>query len=218
MDTLSVGFAIIAVFVAVVFLLGVGRVDRTRFPLVALGTAVWMAGWHFVADRGLLARFDLRPPPFAGMFVAVTVVSIWIGASRLGAKLATLPLAALVGVQAFRLPLELLMHQTAEAGVMPPQMTYGGWNYDIVTGITALLLAPVADRVPRWVVRAWSVLGSILLAVILGVALASTPAVAAFGPERLNTFVAEPFYVWLPTVLVVAAFAGHIVVFRATRR
>ena len=43
-------------------------------------------------------------------------------------------LATLVGVQAFRLPLELLMHRAGGLGIMPPELSYGGYNYDIVTG------------------------------------------------------------------------------------
>jgi hypothetical protein len=39
--------------------------------------------------------------------------------TRTAAPLVRLPLAALVGFQAFRLPLELVMHEAARAGVMP---------------------------------------------------------------------------------------------------
>ena len=87
------------------------------------------------------------------------------------------------------------MHRAAAAGVMPVQMSFSGWNFDIVTGATALVLLPVADRVPRAVIVAWNVLGMALLAAILAIAVASTPLFAAFGSDQLNTFVAYPFYV-----------------------
>ena len=47
----------------------------------------------------------------------------------------------LVGVQGFRLPLELAMHRMYERGIMPVQMSYSGLNYDILTGIRALVVA-----------------------------------------------------------------------------
>jgi hypothetical protein len=97
---------------------------------------------------------------------------------------------------------------------MPAQMSYSGWNFDIATGITALVLLPIAGRVPRSLLRAWNLAGAFLLVVILAIAVASTPLVAAFGRDRLNTFVAYPPYVWLPSVLVAAAIAGHILLFR----
>ena len=54
-----------------------------------------------------------------------------------------LPLWVLVAVQGFRLPLELAMHEMYERGVMPVQMSYEGSNYDILTGITALIVAAI---------------------------------------------------------------------------
>ena len=61
-----------------------------------------------------------------------------------------LPLVALIGFQAFRLPLELVMHRAAAAGIMPNVMMFTGYNFDIVTGATALPLAllPGAPRFP----------------------------------------------------------------------
>ena len=62
---------------------------------------------------------------------------------------------------------------------------------------------------------AWNVGGLILLVNIVAVAILSTPTFAAFGPDRLNVFVFYPPFVWLPAVLVLAALAGHLIVFRA---
>lgn len=214
--SLSIGG--LAVVVAALFLLGVRRVDRARLPRVAAAVAIWLGVTFALAASGLLARFDLSPPPIMPVLVASLVAGVAVGASRLGGKLAHgLPLAALVGIQAFRLPLELIMHRAAAEGVMPAQMSFGGWNYDIVTGAAALALAPFADRLPRAVLLAWNVLGSALLTVIVAVAVVSTPFIHAFGtaPERLNTFIAAPPFIWLPAVLVAAALAGHIVIFRA---
>ena len=57
-----------------------------------------------------------------------------------------------------------------------------------------------------------------LLVNIVMVAILSTPRFAMFGPDRLNVFVTYPPFVWLPSVLVLAALAGHLIVFRALRR
>jgi hypothetical protein len=175
-------------------------------------------GWG-LATRGVLARFELRPPPFMPFVGVSLIAAAALGLSPLGRMLATeLPLAALVGAQAFRLPLELVMHRAANEGVMPQQMTYTGWNYDIATGIAALLIAGllVLGAAPRWLVWAWNLIGAALLATIITIAVASLPLFHAFGtaPERLNTWVAYPPFVWLPSVLVPAALLGHILVTR----
>jgi len=130
----------------------------------------------------------------------------------------------LVVGQAFRLPLECLMHRAADEGVMPAQMSYSGWNFDIVTGITAIPVAFLLARGfrhARAIAVTWNVMGSLLLINILTIAMLSTPLVAAFGAERTNTWVAYPPYVWLPTMMVVCAITGHLVIFlklRATAR
>jgi hypothetical protein len=110
------------------------------------------------------------------------------------------------------------MHQAAIEGVMPTQMTFTGLNFDITTGATALLLAPLAARgwAPRWLLWGWNAVGTLLLLTILAIALASLPAFAAFGrdPACLNTWVAYFPFVWLPAGLVSAAVLGHVLLWR----
>ena len=99
---------------------------------------------------------------------------------------------------------------------MPAQMSYSGWNFDIVTGIFAIPVALLALRArpPRALITAWNVVGTALLVNIIAIAVASTPTFAAFGPDRLNTWVADAPYVLLPCVLVPAAVFGHVLVWR----
>lgn len=60
--------------------------------------------------------------------------------SPAGARLvAGLPIAALVGFHAFRLPLEFVLHRWYIEGALPVQMTYSACNLDILTGIGAVL-------------------------------------------------------------------------------
>jgi hypothetical protein len=180
--------------------------------------AVWFALAIGAAASGVLRQWDWRPPPFAILAVLMSALGVALARSTIGDRLARgLPLAWLVGYQSFRLPLELLMHSAYTEGVMPVQMSYSGRNFDIVTGISALLLGVAMSiwNVPKWIVWIWSVMGLGLLLNIVGVALASVPAFQAFGPDRLNTFVTYPPYVLLPAVMVLAAWAGHLIVFRA---
>jgi hypothetical protein len=193
-----------------------------RFAAAVAAIGLWMTVTALLAEAGLLARFDLRPPPFGVMVVVMIALGALVGFSRVGDRLGRLPLAWLVAAQGFRLPLELVMHRAADERVMPVQMSFSGYNFDIVTGTLALVVALLYARglVSTKVVLAWNLLGSVLLAVIVGIAIVSTPTVGAFGtePERLNTWVAYFPFVWLPAVLVVAALVGHIVIFRKLAR
>lgn len=223
-----VGMPTIAVATASALVLGYARARRDapvpgapRPAAIALGAAAWMALGAALAGTGALARWDARPPPLMPLVFGGVVLAALVARSRVGAQLARLPVAALVLFHAFRLPLELVMHEAASAGIMPPQMTFGaGWcNWDVVTGATAPLVAWLAHtgRAPRALVAAWAALGAGLLANVMTIGVASTPLFRAFGdePARLNTWIAELPYVWLPSVLVVLAVLGHLVLARA---
>jgi hypothetical protein len=181
----------------------------------------WMTVTAVAASSGQLARFDRVPPPMALLILSVFTLAFGVGMGPLGGRLAaSVSLATLVSLQAFRLPLELVMHRAATLGIMPPEMSYSGYNLDIVTGAGALvlgLLLRAGVAVPRAAVWVWNLWGLWCLAVITVVAVASSPMVRAFGddPRHVNTWVLFFPYVWLPAVLVTVALAGHLVVTRA---
>jgi len=222
------GFVFLPMLVVLVALIGVAvavrrqGLSRLSYWLVALLIVGAMAGSLALAADGVLAQFEQRPPLFLPLTAACIALWVGIASSRVGRALAALPLAALIGFHTFRLPLELLMHAAASAGVMPRQMSYSGWNFDIVTGVTAALVAPLAafGGVTRSALLAWNALGSFFLLVIVAVAIASAPPWLAFGadPAHANTWVAYAPFIWLPTVLVAAAAAGHVVLWRRLLR
>ena len=139
--------------------------------------------------------------------------------SRLGSRLATgVGLGAVVGLQAFRIPVELLLHRLYAEGEVPIQMTYSGRNFDMVSGVSGLVLGIWLLRgrhVPRGVVLAWNVLGLALLVNIVGIAILSAP-----GPFRqftegpANVLPSTFPYIWLPSFLVQVALGSHLLVFR----
>lgn len=198
---------------------------RRFVPATAARAALVLGAWitltGALASTGVLARTDIVPPPPALFIVSVLTLAIAIGLSSAGGALAAaVPLPVLVGLQAFRMPLELVMHRAATLGIMPPELSYSGYNLDIVTGASALALAlalRAGVAVPRGVVWAWNLWGLWCLSVIAVVAVATSPTVRAFGddPRHVNTWVLHLPYVWLPAVLVLVALAGHIVTTRA---
>jgi hypothetical protein len=186
-----------------------------RAAVIAL---VWTGLTAALAAAG---RLSFRPPTMPAVLVAGFVLSFAFALSPTARRLATtLPLWLLVGFQAFRLPLELLMHRAYEEGVMPVQMSYSGLNFDIVTGATALVLGIVlaVRRVPLVWVRAWNALGVLLLLNILSIAMLSAPTpVRAFMNEPANVWITWFPFVWLPAILVQAAVIGHVLVIHRLR-
>ena len=146
--------------------------------MTAIGAGAWLGVTWAAAETGHLSRLDLQPPPFLALPVAIAVLGALMAFTRFGTRLVDgLPLAALIGMQAFRFPLELLMHRAYSEGVMPYQMSYSGWNFDIVTGLTALPVAWAIHRGAggRRLAVAWNALGALLLLNIVVIAVISTP-------------------------------------------
>ena len=227
-DPPVLAFVVLPCAMAIIFVWGTavawrrtGQAASARQAAVraAAGTLVWMGATLAAAGQGLLLDWDRTPPPFALFVASIVTLGAAIAFSPLGARLAQLPLWVLVAAQSFRLPLEIAMHALVSRGIMPEQMSYSGRNFDILTGATAVVVAALvaAGVGGRRLVAVWNVAGLALLANIVTVALLSTPRFAAFGDDRLNVFVAHPPFVWLPAVLVLAALAGHLIVFRALR-
>ncbi len=185
------------------------------------GLTVWMGGTYIAAAYRLL-HFPPQPPTMMVVFVLVLTLSIGLGVSPAGRRLAMgLPLGVLVGVQGFRLPLELMMHRAYEQGLMPRQMSYSGLNFDIVTGITAIVVAVLLaiGRAGLRTVRAWNVLGTLLLINILVIALLSAPTPwRVLTTQPPNVWITSAPYVWLPAVMVAFAILGHIVIYRRLRQ
>lgn len=205
--------------------LGEAPAQTRRWLLgTSLGVALWLGITGIASASGSL-RTQALPPPVALFMLSSVVVAVGAAFSRLGTRLIEgLPIAALVGIQAFRLPLELVLHRWHAEGVIPIQMTYSGLNFDILTGASALLLgvwlalreAPAA----RAVVLAWNVFGMLLLLNVMTIAVLSSPLPIRVFSEGVPVLLAFYFpYGWIVPFCVGGALFGHLIVFRwALRR
>jgi len=98
-------------------------------------------------------------------------------------------------------------------------MSYSGYNFDILSGASALLVAAalLRGRAGPRVVLVWNVVSLLLLANILTIAVAATPLFHAFGPTHLKHAGRSAAVRALATILVQAALLGHVLVFRRLR-
>jgi hypothetical protein len=193
------------------------RTARRRTLVAAVAVAGWLAVTAIAGASGRLS-FESRPPTMPIIMIAGLVLAVVVSTSRLGRQLATgLPLAALVGAQAFRFPLELMLHRAYVEGLMPVQMSFSGFNLDILTGLSAVVVAIALANNPRRLVvaRIWNTAGIVLLVNIVTIAVLSAPTpIRVFRNEPANVFITRAPRVWLPTVFVVAAIVGQILVYR----
>jgi hypothetical protein len=223
LDGATITMLLLTAAVTCMFLWGAVKADPGgNSPFVAsLVLALWMAYTALMAGMGLLLVPDSMPAPFARIMAPGLVLVAIAAFSRFGKRLADrLSFAVLVGFHGFRLPLELLLWWLHRQGRLPVQMIFEGRNPDILTGVSAIVMAVLLKRgvAGKKAVMIWNVAGFALLLNIMAVAILSLPGrMRAFKGDPANTIVLHFPYVWVPAIFVLAAFLGHLVLFRKIR-
>ncbi len=179
---------------------------------------------NVVGDQtGVFSRTDLLPPPIVLLVLFGLAFSTAFGLGYIGKVgdllVRTVPVEALVALQIFRFPLELLMLRAAYLGIMPREFSMLGYNWDVLTGLGALAISLYCAwtwRLPLRVIWLWNIFGIFCLLVIGVLAALTSPNVHAFGAsaEHINSWVLYFPYSMLPTLLVVYALFGHVLLTR----
>lgn len=167
-------------------------------------------GW--AVESGYL---EAQPMPrLLVLMLGTNLVAAVTAFSPIGRALATLPITYLVLFQAFRFPLELILHRWAKEGVIPATMTWSGLNWDIITGLLALATAPWVGRL-HWLAWVFNGVGLVLLINVARVAVLSSPLPFGWGVHPPLQLAYHLPYVFIVPVCVAGALLGHIVLTRA---
>jgi hypothetical protein len=207
----SILACVVAAFVAAVVKSSGGR--REPVLRMMVGLACYLGGLTMLVGTGALATLPMSGLPL--FFGLVFIVSVAVGTSRMGGRVAaTVPVGALVGFQAFRLPLELVLHAWAAQGTIPTTMTWSGQNLDVISGVVALVAAPMArrSRAAAWVAN---IIGSVLLLNVVRVAVMSSPVPFGWHVTPPLLLALHLPYALIGPVAVGGAIIGHIVLTRA---
>ena len=185
------------------------------FTFTFIGIIAWLAVQAAFSISGFFSDFSTIPPrlvfvPLTGIFVTLLIsFSKWFTD-----LLKVIPPQWLVYFQSFRILVELLLWLACMRGLVPQQMTFEGYNFDVLSGIFALPVGLVLARnkpYARSLAILYNIVGLLLLFNIVTIAVLSMPTpFRQFMNEPANTIVAQFPFIYLPGVLVVLAFAFHI--------
>lgn len=182
-------------------------------------TGVIITGWLFtsamIAFNGTLLDFTSTPPKLMLVVLPpVLAISYLSSSTRVNSLIQEIPSSWLVYIQSFRILVEIFLWILFTRNIIPVQMTFEGLNYDILTGLSAPLVAYYAlsqNKWPRITAVLWNLAGLLLVTNIFLVAFLSTPGpLRQFFNEPSNTLVAYFPYVWLPAFIVPFAYLMHI--------
>lgn len=189
--------------------------SETLIQYVLLGILFWLATIGVLAHLGFFANFDALPPRvLVAVIPPVILTIILLRSKEFSLILANIPRSWLVYVQSFRIVMEIILWMGMLANFVPFQMTFTGFNYDIIVGITAILGGMVffrKGRLRRFEAIIWNIFGILLLLFIVGIAAVSAPGpMQIFTNEPANRMIAFVPFIWLPGFVVPFALAVHL--------
>ena len=128
-----------------------------------------------------------------------------------------LPLRTLTLLHIIRIPVEIVLFWLFQNGQVPQLMTFEGRNFDILSGITAPIIAWLAFRngkINRPLLLIWNFFALLLLINIVTNAILSLPSpLQKLAFDQPNIGVLYFPFIWLPSTVVPIVFFSHLVSF-----
>lgn len=184
---------------------------------VNVGVGAWLLFSAILGYIGFFENFE-RLPPRIGMFAFIEWFALiyLVFFSRFKDALAKVSGESIYALQSFRIPVEFLLSFLMAERLLPREMTWAGWNFDILTGVTALGMAFLAykKRLNRKIELVWNFAGLGLVLWVMCTGLLSAPPLRLIQTEP-PTFIVGYFpFNFLPQFLVPLAITLHLIVLR----
>lgn len=113
-----------------------------------------------------------------------------------------------------RIPVEMCLYTLFLHGYVPELMTFAGRNFDIVMGVTAVIVAGLIlrDNIPLKALFAWNLIGLFMVCFILVNGILSAPfPFQQFGFDQPNTGISYFPFVLLPALIVPLVIWTHLI-------
>lgn len=213
-------FILLTLFL-VAYLLRIYNLARAKLPdiktpytsVIGIVLLLWLSLLSILSVTGFFRDFSALPPHLIVALGPPILFTLYILFSRkTGQLLAVTPASALIYLQSFRILVEFLLWLLFRQHIIPSQMTFEGRNWDLLTGISAPIVAYLYNKggITKTALIVWNIAGLLLLFNIVTIAILSTPSpIRIFMNDPANTIIAEFPFIWLPGYIVPVAFLLH---------
>ncbi len=201
---LAISFIVVSISSLALFYFATGRNKKLLFIFTA---------WQIIPGALSLAGiFTKKPLLFPAAIIVTVFITVYclkkINRQQLSVRL-------LLSIHVLRIPVELTLYQLYLQNKVPKLMTYSGWNFDILVGITALLLLLYMfftnQKLHRRFFLIWNIAGLLFLLFIVSLAILSSPLpIQLFAFNQPNVGVLQFPYSFLPTCVVPVVLMSHL--------
>lgn len=198
--------AVIFIILTLLVIYGIYAATQSRYV-----TAVYLILMLTTGLLSLSGLLQLFPPLLIACIVVSATVTILLYKKHIKGQ----PVNEyyLLAIHSLRLPLELVLYRLYIAGKIPVLMTFEGWNYDIIMGISALFLLlyqSLRGSTGRLTVIVWNACGILLLTIVVAIAIFSSPLpIQQLAFEQPNIAVLEFPFCMLPVIVVPVVYLAH---------
>ncbi|RYG05215.1 MAG: hypothetical protein EOO02_04285 [Chitinophagaceae bacterium] len=202
----SISFLLTTVLTIVLFCIATKQ--SLRFVILLMG---WLLIIGIPANANFFLNTTAIPPRFLIALIVTLILSVILFRRSVVEKMDQ---NRLIAIHIVRLPVELILYNLFVQKLIPSIMTYEGWNFDIIMGVTAICILLIQllskTRFHKRILIAWNVSGIILLTTIVSIAILSSPLpIQQFAFEQPNIAVLQFPYVYLPTCIVPMVYLSH---------
>lgn len=216
---LALLFGLITAVTIAFFYAAIRKAIPAKAPFVLPGLLVWLALLGILASQDFFTTFDTMPPRLMLVLVPTIGLSVALFFLPAGRRFYdALPLQTLTYLHIIRVPVEFVLLQLFINHQIPEMMTFEGSNFDILSGVTAPVIAYFAFQTrqlaPRWLL-VWNIVCLGLLLTILTIAILSFPVpFQQLNFDQPNVGVAKFPFIWLPGFVVPVVGLSHVVAIR----
>jgi hypothetical protein len=197
------------------------RYLRERLRALLIGLPLWLLYVGLLSYSGVVSNTALRPPGIVYVaFPAVLFVLFVFARSGVGARIAAaFPFWVIIGMQTFRIGVELLLHRLWVDGLAPRMVTYQGGNIDIWIGLSAPLIAWISTRgrAGEQLALAWNVVGLLTLANAITLSALTAPGLNLIHSEVPNVAIGVFPFTYIAGFFAPLATALHALSIRGLR-
>ncbi|WP_025744042.1 hypothetical protein [Aquimarina pacifica] len=205
----------IIVFIATTFLTVLLFLKASVYKKYFLGILFWMILVGALGLSGFYQETGKIPPRFTLLLgpVFIFMFAVFLN-KRSTVFIDNLSLKWLTLLHVIRIPVEIILHDLFVQGLIPEIMTFEGYNFDILSGLTAPILyyfVFINQKIGYKGLLIWNFvcLGLLINIVTIAILSAQTP-IQQLAFDQPNVGVTYFPFVWLPAVIVPIVMFAHV--------
>lgn len=164
------------------------------------------------------SKFEFPPRILLAILPAFLGVLYFVFSKKSKKIISSMDPKWLTYVHLVRFPVEIFLFLLFFNKLIPIEMTFEGWNFDILIGVTAPIISYFVFTkkiLAEKTLFFWNIIGLVFLINIVLIAILSTPyPFQQFGLSQPNIAVFYFPYIWLPSIIVPIVFMSHLIILK----